>query len=126
MTKPAAVPEKKTPFVRFLSSVRGAMVSRYGSASQTTRAQQIGCGIDREKGELWWDEKEIVALPPAEAEAFVREYDRHVAAGELKERTEDEYLAALDAQAKNAIAVQKKIDADAAKAAKAAEESPAS
>lgn len=88
--------KKKTPFVRFLSSVQGHIVSRYPSN------EPIGVRVVRGDVEktLWLPDV-IAALTAEEAAQYRREYDMHVRDGALTERTEDEYLAFIKRQEAN-------------------------
>jgi hypothetical protein len=120
------------PFVRFLRSVKGHLVSRYGTATKTSNNQLIGArrvrrDIPGRENDLigdasveWTDE--VIALTPAEAAAFKREYDSAVEDKALLECTEADYLAYVereDAAAKTAA----RAVADAESAAKAKAES---
>ncbi len=90
-------------FARFVSSVKGHLVSRYGTATDKSAPSLIGArrkttslgvgpfDLERTTVELEWDEEAIVALTETEARRFAREYDGHVARNELKARTADEF-----------------------------------
>jgi hypothetical protein len=93
----------KTEFARFLSCVPGAIVARYGTMTQKRANQQIGVTHDG-KGRPVWHPEIIVALTEHEARAYKREYDRAVKGGALVERTEEEYLAFVNAGTKKAEA----------------------
>lgn len=95
--------DRKYPFVRFFSAVEGHIVSRYGTASRTQGPLRIGVTRD-DGGSLKWDTESIVALTAVEANVFKREYDRAVIDGGLKERTYEDYLAFLEADAAKAKA----------------------
>jgi hypothetical protein len=97
-------------FARFFRSVPGHIVSRYGTATKGTNNQRIGCAkISKELpnrsdliGEMaqdshlvWTDE--IVPITHAEAKAFGREYDGHVADEALEEVTLEDFEAFLKA-----------------------------
>ncbi len=98
---------------RFFSSVKGHIVSRYGTATKGTSAQRIGVtrketspkGAIAGEVELEWTD-EIVAISAAEAATYATEYDRHVADGALKERTAEEWLAQVEASEKAAQAAK--------------------
>jgi len=99
----------KTHFVKFFSGVQGKLVSRYGSARAKTGPLVIG-GVRevlthpdpgkpldlfaRGAGNVTIDESIIVALTEAEWTRYWREYTRALKDGALRERSEDEYLAA--------------------------------
>lgn len=92
------MPEKKTPFARFFSSVEGHLVSRYGSGTSTHSAALIGASRDPETGAPSWDTAAVTAITEDEAKRFRREYDQAVQQGALVERSEDDYLAAVAAE----------------------------
>ena len=117
----------KTPFARFLSSVEGHLVSRYGSATAKTAPTLIGArrthaelvdGLSGQASIEWTDE--IVSLTAAEAAAYKQEYDSAVREGALVERTEAEYLEQADAAQAKAVAAAKKLEAEQAEVAKPA------
>jgi hypothetical protein len=112
------MPKPTLPFARYVSAKAGFSVSRYGSGTAQSRASQFGVTVDPVTREQTWDEDVVYALGVQEAALYAREYDRHVKAGELAERTEADYLASCEAARKRAAETQKKIDED-AKAAKA-------
>lgn len=114
---PAAPPGPQTPFVRFLSCVEGKLVARYGSGTFYTANGSIGAHRDPTSGELKWNPAEVVALSPAEAARYAREYDHAVRSDSLVERSEADYLAWVKAQKDRQKQVEDEIKAEADKAA---------
>jgi hypothetical protein len=113
--------EKKTPFVKFFSSVEGHLVSRLGSGTATSNNQMIGArrevmqdakGHDTGEVKLVWTD-EIAALTENEWELFSREYGQALADGSLVERSEDDYLA------QQAAAARREAEYNASQGAKA-------
>lgn len=82
-------------FARYLSSVKGFAVSRYGHGY----GPDSGLGCRRTKDGFVWDTDEIVAIPHGEALRFQAEYDGHVRRGELVERRHAEWVARVKSQA---------------------------
>lgn len=125
------------PFVRFLSSVEGHLVGRYGSGSPRVAPVQIGAtrsarysakgkdvlGLERSETTITWNPEEVVALTEVEARLFSREYNGHVERGELRERTAEDYDAWVERETARAAAMVAAEQAAAeAKAEKAAAE----
>lgn len=91
-----------SPFVKFVSSVEGHLVARYGTATPQSSNVLIGARREvkldaqgKESGEVgivWTDE--IVALTQGEIDQFAREYEMASRDGALVERSEAEYIAA--------------------------------
>ena len=81
-------PPTTTHCRRFFSAVEGALVVRYGTGELIGAAYLPGGGVA-------FDLDRIVGISEAEAAAYLREYDRAVRAGSLRERTEEEFLAYL-------------------------------
>ena len=114
------------PFVKFFSAMPGHLVPRYGSAGATKGNDIIGASYrtpsdkaaDPVTGEVTPDVTQdleaIVAITADEWARYSREYSRAVVEGGLKERTEDEYWAAIDADRVAATVATEKAAAAAA------------
>ena len=74
-------------FDKFVSSVPGKLVTRFGSRTY------IGARIT--EGGPEWDPDDIVALTGDELATYRREYARALRDGALVERTRDEWMARL-------------------------------
>lgn len=72
-------------FSLFVSSVEGALVTRYGSRTLI--------GATRTPTSIEWDTELITAIPTDEYERFRREYDRALRDGSLVERSAEDWLA---------------------------------
>lgn len=79
-------------FVKFVRSVEGHAVARYGSGSRTTANELIGAtrvDVDR----IEWDTERVTPLTEEYCAKYSRELRRSLKLGELVEVTEDDYLA---------------------------------
>lgn len=84
-------------FSKFVRSVEGHAVARYGSGSRTTANELIGATrveVDR----IEWDTKRVTPLTEEYCAKYCRELRRALKLGELIEVTEDDYLAYLKSQ----------------------------
>lgn len=102
---PAEVPAE---FVKFVSSVKGCLVQRYGSPNYV--------GAVRTPQGIEWLPAQVVGLTEAELVRYGREYKNALRDGALKERTAEDFLAQIEEE----TAAQAKAEAEAkAKAKKA-------
>jgi len=105
---------EKHPFVKFVSGVKGRLVSRYGSARAKLGPSIIGgvkepmalpdhgkptSFLARGAAPVSIDESIIVALTEDEWNAYRREYTRALRDGSLRERSEEDYWAWVKAPA---------------------------
>ncbi len=93
--------EKQSPFAMYVSSKKGRIVSRYGTATLMNANQWIGVSRDPKDpvwGELLWDEDAVTALTHAEVARFGREYEKSIAEGSLVKRTEADFRAYVKRQ----------------------------
>jgi hypothetical protein len=82
----------------YVSSVAGHLVTRFGTTQRLGGVPSPGLliGAERDRTDptkVTWDESKIVHIPEPEASTYVREYQRAIRYGELRRRTEVEYLA---------------------------------
>lgn len=75
------------PFAKYVSAVSGRLVPRYG-----LRGAYIGATLDPTTGRATFDTEAVSALTADEWQRFGREYRRALAAGDLTERTETDFL----------------------------------
>lgn len=113
-------------FARFVSSVEGHMVTRYGTT------QLIGCVRNaapkpEDDAAEWkpvsWNTREIVPLTMREAERYTKEYDKAIRNGALKERKREEWSAQNDTTLKTEKAAR---DATSKASEKSKSDAPAS
>lgn len=97
-------PTPSSHFARFVSSVPGHLVTRYGSS------EYVGARRDPKTRELSWQPEAVVALTQHELDRFSREYDRALKDGALVARTAAEY----DEQIAKANAADARLAKDAA------------
>lgn len=85
----------------FVSSKRGHVVARFGTAGPGRGNIAIGAHYDAQAGGYVWDESVVVRIPEAEAQRYGREYRRELLpSGGLLRRTEadwNNYVAAQKA-----------------------------
>lgn len=93
---PAEVPVE---FVKFVSSVEGCLVQRYGSPNYV--------GAVRTPKGIEWLTTQVVGLTETELVRYGREYKNALRDGALKERSADDFLAQLEEE-KEAQAKAKK------------------
>lgn len=96
------------PFSLFVSCVEGKPVTRYGSRTFIGAEREHGTNI------IHWFPDRVVAIPSTEHARYRREYDRVLRDGDLKVRTEADWLAQT---ASEDAAVQAAADKRAAEAA---------
>lgn len=83
-------------FVKFVRSVEGHAVARYGSGSRSMANELIGAtrvDVDR----IEWDTERVTPLTEEYCAKYSRELRRSLKLGELVEVTEDDYLAYVTA-----------------------------
>lgn len=97
----------------YVKPVPGFVVSRFGTASRTSNNVPIGHTRPPEGGPFVIVPDAVVMIPAAEYARFRREYEGAIRAGELTRATAEEFSA------------QRKKQADAEKAAAAAQEQAA-
>lgn len=90
----------------FVSSVEGRIVHKFGS--------RIPIGVSDTNGKIAWDTQAITMITPADVERYGAAYAKHIRAGDLVERTQEEFDA-FKAQAEKAEAA---TDTKATKAGK--------
>lgn len=117
-------------FVRYVSSVKGRLVSRWDSLSthigaRVTTPEQRSAGAEP----VLWDEELVLPLTEQFCARFNKELRQAIRNGDLKERSEQDYTAWLKLAEKREaehVELLKKQTADAAKAAEKSEGAAAS
>ncbi len=96
-------------FAKFVRSVEGHAVARYGSGSRGMANELIGArrvDVDR----IEWDTERVTPLTEEYCAKYSRELRRSLKLGELVEVTEDDYLAYVTAPDNPADALDPKSD----------------
>lgn len=96
-----------SPFSLFVSCVEGQLCTRYGSRTY------IGAERDPKTNEIHWFPDRIVAIPAAEHARFRKAYNRIVADGDVKVRSQADW----DAQCARETKAERKAHQRAAEAA---------
>lgn len=94
----------------YVSPVKGHLVTRYGTGTYIGATRSIVVHkpapgepipiVPRNESEVAWNESEVVAIPEPEWMAHIKEYTRCLTAKALTKRTEADYKAWCEAQAK--------------------------
>lgn len=93
------MPEDAAPlFVRFVSSVEGRLVSRW-DANGSSFGARVATAVERAEGAepIVWDTECVVPLTAAFCARFDRELRNALKAGDLRERTREDWQAWLTA-----------------------------